>query len=147
MVVLFDVDRTLLSGNCTAALAKALASAGVVPRSAVASLAVQQLLYRLKRRSFPALMGRTYRLIQGCEITRVEECAERVVHDVIAPTIYPEAAARIAMKKNRYGNIEDIVLDVQVVTALGVVERPHTGPRESIGTNPKNMRASSFHSE
>ncbi|HVK64097.1 MAG TPA: FAD-binding oxidoreductase [Polyangium sp.] len=43
------------------------------------------------------------------------------------------------MKKNRYGNIEDLVLDMQVVTARGVVERPHVAPRESIGTNPRNF--------
>ena len=43
------------------------------------------------------------------------------------------------MKKNRYGNIEDIVLDMKVVTADGVISRPQVGPRESIGTNPKNI--------
>ncbi|ATB31011.1 FAD-binding oxidoreductase [Melittangium boletus] len=43
------------------------------------------------------------------------------------------------MKKNRYGNIEDLVLDMRVVTAHGVVERPHVGPRESIGANPRNF--------
>lgn len=43
------------------------------------------------------------------------------------------------MKKNRYGNIEDLVLDMQVVTAQGVVARPQVGPRESIGSNPKNF--------
>ncbi len=43
------------------------------------------------------------------------------------------------MKKNRYGNIEDLVLDVQMVTSLGVVERPQVGPRESIGVAPKNL--------
>ncbi len=43
------------------------------------------------------------------------------------------------MKKNRYGNIEDIVLDMQVVTPLGVVSRPSVGPRESIGVNPRNI--------
>jgi alkyldihydroxyacetonephosphate synthase len=43
------------------------------------------------------------------------------------------------MKKNRYGNIEDLVLDMQVVTARGVVARPQVGPRESIGANPKNF--------
>ncbi len=37
------------------------------------------------------------------------------------------------MKKNRYGNIEDIVLDVTVVTARGVIERSAVAPRESIG--------------
>ena len=37
------------------------------------------------------------------------------------------------MKKNRYGNIEDIVLDVTVVTARGVLERTAVAPRESIG--------------
>ncbi|MDC3961651.1 FAD-binding oxidoreductase [Polyangium jinanense] len=43
------------------------------------------------------------------------------------------------MKKNRYGNIEDLVLDMQIVTARGVVERPQVAPRESIGANPKNF--------
>ncbi|MET0405223.1 MAG: FAD-binding oxidoreductase [Cystobacter sp.] len=43
------------------------------------------------------------------------------------------------MKKNRYGNIEDLVLDMRVVTAHGVVERPGVGPRESIGVNPRNF--------
>ena len=37
------------------------------------------------------------------------------------------------MKKNRYGNIEDIVLDVTAVTARGVLERGSSLPRESVG--------------
>ena len=37
------------------------------------------------------------------------------------------------MKKNRYGNIEDLVLDVTVVTARGKLERPTVAPRESVG--------------
>jgi alkyldihydroxyacetonephosphate synthase len=37
------------------------------------------------------------------------------------------------MKKNRYGNIEDIVLDVTVVTTSGTLERPMVAPRESVG--------------
>jgi alkyldihydroxyacetonephosphate synthase len=41
------------------------------------------------------------------------------------------------MKKNRYGNIEDIVLDVTVVSASGKLERAHVVPRESIGLDPK----------
>ncbi|MEX1184720.1 MAG: FAD-binding oxidoreductase [Gemmatimonadota bacterium] len=41
------------------------------------------------------------------------------------------------MKKNRYGNIEDIVLDVTVVSAAGRLERTHVAPRESIGLDPK----------
>ncbi len=40
------------------------------------------------------------------------------------------------MKKNRYGNIEDIVLDVCAVTANGRLSRNGTPPRESIGVNP-----------
>lgn len=38
------------------------------------------------------------------------------------------------MKKNRYGNIEDIVLDVSVVTARGRLERSAVVPRESVGS-------------
>jgi alkyldihydroxyacetonephosphate synthase len=41
------------------------------------------------------------------------------------------------MKKNEYGNIEDIVLDVTVMTAAGTLERAHVVPRESIGLDPK----------
>ena len=37
------------------------------------------------------------------------------------------------MKKNKYGNIEDIVLDVHVVTADGTLSRPQVAPRESAG--------------
>ncbi len=37
------------------------------------------------------------------------------------------------MKKNKYGNIEDLVLGVRVVTAQGVLERPAVAPRESVG--------------
>lgn len=43
------------------------------------------------------------------------------------------------MKKNRYGNIEDLVLDVTAVTASGEISRSAVGPRESIGVNPKNL--------
>ncbi len=43
------------------------------------------------------------------------------------------------MKKNKYGNIEDIVLDVTAVTATGTLRRTHIAPRESIGTDPKRM--------
>jgi alkyldihydroxyacetonephosphate synthase len=38
------------------------------------------------------------------------------------------------MKKNRYGNIEDIVLDVTVATARGRLERTSVAPRESVGS-------------
>lgn len=41
------------------------------------------------------------------------------------------------MKKNRYGNIEDLVLDVTVVSAAGKLERSQVVPRESIGLDPK----------
>ncbi len=41
------------------------------------------------------------------------------------------------MKKNRYGNIEDIILDVTIVSALGKLERSQVAPRESIGLDPK----------
>lgn len=41
------------------------------------------------------------------------------------------------MKKNRYGNIEDLVLDVRVVTARGELVRPTVAPRESVGIDPR----------
>jgi alkyldihydroxyacetonephosphate synthase len=37
------------------------------------------------------------------------------------------------MKKNRYGNIEDLVLDVSAVTASGHLTRSSVYPRESVG--------------
>jgi alkyldihydroxyacetonephosphate synthase len=39
------------------------------------------------------------------------------------------------MKKNRYGNIEDLVLDVSAVTAAGVLARSGVSPRESVGVD------------
>jgi alkyldihydroxyacetonephosphate synthase len=39
------------------------------------------------------------------------------------------------MKKNRYGNIEDLVLDISAVTAAGVLERSGVSPRESVGVD------------
>ncbi len=41
------------------------------------------------------------------------------------------------MKKNKYGNIENLVLDVRVVTTSGILSRPSALPRESIGIDPK----------
>lgn len=41
------------------------------------------------------------------------------------------------MKKNRYGNIEDLVLDVRVVTAQGELSRSAVAPRESIGLDAR----------
>lgn len=41
------------------------------------------------------------------------------------------------MKKNRYGNIEDIVLDMRVVTVDGIIERTAPYPRESAGADPR----------
>lgn len=41
------------------------------------------------------------------------------------------------MKKNKYGNIEDLVLDVSVVTADGNLTRPAVQPRESAGIDPR----------
>jgi len=43
------------------------------------------------------------------------------------------------MKKNRYGNIEDLVLDVRVVTASGKLERTSASPRESVGLDLRRL--------
>jgi alkyldihydroxyacetonephosphate synthase len=43
------------------------------------------------------------------------------------------------MKKNRYGNIEDLVLDVSVVTAAGKLERSICSPRESVGMDLRRL--------
>ena len=41
------------------------------------------------------------------------------------------------MKKNRYGNIEDLVLDVHVATARGALARNGVPPRESAGADAR----------
>ena len=41
------------------------------------------------------------------------------------------------MKKNKYGNIEDVVLDMTVVTAAGTLTRSQAAPRESVGIDPR----------
>jgi alkyldihydroxyacetonephosphate synthase len=43
------------------------------------------------------------------------------------------------MKKNKYGNIEDLVLDVAVVTASGKIERATCVPRESVGSDLRRL--------
>jgi alkyldihydroxyacetonephosphate synthase len=43
------------------------------------------------------------------------------------------------MKKNRYGNIEDLVLDVSVATAAGKLERTSASPRESVGLDLRRL--------
>jgi alkyldihydroxyacetonephosphate synthase len=43
------------------------------------------------------------------------------------------------MKKNKYGNIEDLVLDVTVVTAKGVLQHNAALPRESIGSDERKL--------
>jgi alkyldihydroxyacetonephosphate synthase len=41
------------------------------------------------------------------------------------------------MKKNRYGNIEDLVLGVNVITAMGELSRASVVPRESVGADTR----------
>lgn len=48
------------------------------------------------------------------------------------------------MKKNRYGNIEDLVLDVHVVSPRGAIARTEFAPRESAGID---LRRAVFGSE
>jgi alkyldihydroxyacetonephosphate synthase len=43
------------------------------------------------------------------------------------------------MKKNRYGNIEELVLDVSVATAAGTLERTSAPPRESAGLDLRRL--------
>ncbi len=43
------------------------------------------------------------------------------------------------MKKNKYGNIEDLVLDVTVATASGTLERSACVPRESVGSDLRRL--------
>jgi len=43
------------------------------------------------------------------------------------------------MKKNRYGNIEDLVLDIRVATASGRLGRSSVSPRESIGMDLRQL--------
>lgn len=43
------------------------------------------------------------------------------------------------MKKNRYGNIEDIVESVTMVTPNGVIEQGAAMPRQSMGIDPKQV--------
>jgi len=43
------------------------------------------------------------------------------------------------MKKNRYGNIEDIVLEATLVTPSGAVETIRATPRNSVGVQPRGL--------
>lgn len=41
------------------------------------------------------------------------------------------------MKKNKYGNIEDLLIDITVVTNQGVLQRSQLAPREAVGIDPR----------
>jgi len=43
------------------------------------------------------------------------------------------------MKKNVYGNIEDILISARLVTPVGVIEKPCLGPRQSVGPDVNEM--------
>ncbi len=43
------------------------------------------------------------------------------------------------MKKNKYGNIEDLVIDVTVATVGGKLERATPAPRESVGSDLRRL--------
>ena len=43
------------------------------------------------------------------------------------------------MKKNRYGNIEQIVENITMITPEGVLEQVETAPRVSMGMQPQNL--------
>jgi len=43
------------------------------------------------------------------------------------------------MKKNKYGNIEDIVVDMTVATADGTLKRLNQAPRESVGSDIRRL--------
>ena len=43
------------------------------------------------------------------------------------------------MKKNKYGNIEDIVLEATLITATGDIETRHATPRNSTGVQPRAL--------
>lgn len=43
------------------------------------------------------------------------------------------------MKKNRYGNIEDIVLEATLITPTGEVETKHATPRNATGVQPRTL--------
>ncbi len=43
------------------------------------------------------------------------------------------------MKKNKYGNIEDIVIDITVATADGELKRTTAAPRESVGSDLRRL--------
>lgn len=43
------------------------------------------------------------------------------------------------MKKNRYGNIEEIVENITIITPEGVMEQVESLPRTSVGMQPRNL--------
>lgn len=131
MIVLFDVDHTLVDANCTAALARALAADGVISPRALLTVAMQQALYRLRWLPFETLMAGAYGLVAGRLVADVDAAAARVVRDVVVPALYPDARARIAAHKAR----GDRVVLASAAPAM-VVERvaAHLGVEGAIAT-------------
>ncbi len=92
-------------------------------------------------------MSRTACIEAGAVGRLIEECLQRygftlghepdsVEFSTLGGWIATNASG---MKKNRYGNIESIVLDVTVVSSSGVVEHPVRVPRASHGLDVRRL--------
>lgn len=72
---------------------------------------------------------------------RIGLCLGHLAEDMEFSTLGGWIATRaVGGKKNRYGGIEDIALDVEAVTPMGVLDfAPHIDPRQSASLDPKSF--------
>jgi len=74
--------------------------------------------------------------LEGYGYTMGHDEPDRIEFSTLGGWIATNASG---MEKNKYGNIEDIVLDINVVTASGILKRSGVLPRESVGSDMRRL--------
>jgi HAD superfamily hydrolase (TIGR01490 family) len=104
-IAFFDLDRTItkeISGN---ALVRRAYKKGIMSRSDLLYAVYLSLLYKLDLKDPQKIIDTMVSWTKGIpEQTMIELCNE-VLHDVLIPSVYPEAKSEISVHKEKNGKI------------------------------------------
>jgi HAD superfamily hydrolase (TIGR01490 family) len=95
----FDLDKTVLATSSSLALARPLLAAGLLTRADLARSASAQLAYLLvaaDHRRSERVREQLSRLVDGWEVTRLQEVVEKAITTFVEPHVYLEAIDLIA---------------------------------------------------
>lgn len=106
----FDLDKTVLAMSSSLALGRPLLAAGLLTRTDVARSASAQLGYALlaaDHRRSERVREQLSRVVDGWEVTRLQEVVEKAVDRFIAPYVYLEA---IDLVTHHHAEGRDVVI-------------------------------------